>query len=255
MKSHDIMTLPTLHSCQPPALASSLFTLFQSTLTMPKTQSTLSFGSSKRPALEEIDGNAPKRPKPSPQVPAQPALSTTNLEAHLTGLVLQLYRQEPHHEIFGSPCAGLVRLPCHPMGRKNGQCWMNKMKQVASGIMAEMGDRWTIESCWMSTKGQLQITNATGSHSNEVYASITITRLLAFFASPTPENWGYLTSAHPINCPFSHRCGRGHIRYDGTSLGCLNGIRHGEVSVLAKKTRITNHAVMELLHYAQGTAL
>lgn len=204
-----------------------------------KVQSTLNFGPAKRPALAETSANATvpcKRPateppaaehKPPPKKHA--ALSTTDLEAHLTGLVRKLYQQKPNHEIFGSPTAGHIRLPCHAIGRKNGQCWVNKMKQIANWVIDEMGERWSMDSCWMSTKGQIQITNPTGGHSSEVYASITVTRLLAFFASPTPENWAFLTSDTPTNCPFSHRCGRGHLRYDGT-IGCLNGVRHGGFS-------------------------
>jgi hypothetical protein len=117
-----------------------------------KVQSTLKFGPAKRPALAETSANASvpcKRPvTESPAAEHKPptkkhaALSTTDLEAHLTGLVRQLHNQ-PNHEIFGSPLAGAIRLPCHPTGRKNAQCWINKMKQIANWVIDEMGERWT----------------------------------------------------------------------------------------------------------------
>lgn len=103
------------------------------------------------------------------------------------------------------------------------------MRKIANWVVTEMGDAWAPDSCWLSNKGQLQITAASGPHSNDVYASITVTRLVAFFSNPTLQNWGFLTSNTPTESPFDHRCHRGHQRYDG-QIGCLNGMFHGGFS-------------------------
>ena len=151
-----------------------------------------------------------------------------DLEATLLQFVETLYKVEPNHPIFGEPIKGSIKLP-YEAPRKNGQCWRNVMTKIAKWVTDEMGDKWALDSCWMSNRAQVQITKTSGPHSNDVYASITVTRLLAFFASPTPQNWRFLSEQdNAENTPFDHRCARGHTRYDGKQIGCLNGVFHGK---------------------------
>lgn len=146
----------------------------------------------------------------------------------LIGFASTLYRENPRHPVFGPPAKGLIRLPLLS-SRSNGQCWHNKLKKIAHNIMKQMGSNWTRTGCWFSTTSQIQITNPKGPHSSDVWASITIVRLLVFFSTPTETNWRKLTSHEPTLHPFDHRCHRGHDRHDG-SVGCVNGVEHGTFS-------------------------
>jgi hypothetical protein len=160
---------------------------------------------------------------------SSPLVRLSNL---LVGLVDTLYCKSPRHPIFGEPANGLIRLP-YQSSRANGQCWVNVMKKFARWIVDTMGSRWEENSCWMSNKSQLQITTADGPHSVKVYRQVMVVRLLAFFSDPTDENFTFLTSDQPAESPFSHRCGRGHLRNDG-SIGCLNGVFHGTFATRAE---------------------
>ncbi|KAM3064728.1 hypothetical protein ACMFMG_007963 [Clarireedia jacksonii] len=148
-----------------------------------------------------------------------------SLESLLVGLASSLYRQNPLHPIFGPAAHGIIRLP-YTARRVNGQCWKNTMVKIARNITKQMGKMWTIEGCWLSTVSQIQIISPSGPHSVRVYASITIVRLLVFFANPTDANWEKLTCNQPTQYPFDHRCHRGHERHNG-SVGYINGVGHG----------------------------
>lgn len=92
----------------------------------------------------------------------------------------------------------------------------------------EVGRDWEENNgCWLSRTNQIQITGTTGPHSNQVFASITVTRLLTFFFDPTPTNWQKLSGPNPEESPFDHRCHRGWLRNNNTAMGCLNVKDHG----------------------------
>jgi hypothetical protein len=195
----------------------------------------------KRPAEDPDPAAEPpaKRAKPSSASATPATPPPQDLESFLTGLAKSLHDANPDHPIFGEPLNGIIRLP-YKAERKNGQCWHNIMRKIANWVVDEMGDNWAMENCWMSNKGQIQITQASGAHSNTVFASITVIRLIHFFANPSDARWKALSEQDKAeSTPFDHRCARGHTRYDG-QVGCLNGVFHGSfTSKKANESRKT----------------
>lgn len=184
--------------------------------------------SNKHPSSASLDD------EPATKINRTAPSSTKSLEELLVDLVRKLHLSNPHHAIFGSPARNTIRLP-YQTKRKNGQGWKNVMIKIAGWVMAEMGAQWAWDNCWMATKGQIQITGPpTGTAKVDVYATITVCRLLAFFANPTGQNWIHLSDqANAESSPFNHRCQRGHLRYDGRK-GCINGVFHGSFTTKVK---------------------
>jgi len=171
-----------------------------------------------------------KAPTPSfssrPSFSEQPPPPSFHLEEFLVGLVTRHHDSSPSHPIYGDPTLGLVRLPFRS-SRKNGQCWLNTARKIAGWVEAVM-DPGLLEkdSCWVATQTAVQITAASGPHSNTVLRAVNAVRLLAFWVDPTDFNWDCLSSQAPADSPFSHRCNRGANRPG--ERGCINGCFHGQ---------------------------
>ncbi|KAI0859447.1 hypothetical protein F4860DRAFT_482799 [Xylaria cubensis] len=159
--------------------------------------------------------------------PAPPPAVITDLGTHIRRPLTSLFEALPDsHAIFGTPAAGLVRLPWKS-SRANGQCWHNVCIRLANSVVAQMGREVPAGSCWLSAVTTIEITQPQGAHNNTILRKTTTTRVLAFLAAPTPDNWVKLCATptmprpqRPIDSPFVHRCARGSLR--AGMVGCIN---------------------------------
>ena len=159
-------------------------------------------------------------------------LETVPLPEHIESRLINLFELLPKsHPIFGTPWQDKVRLPMTDPTRSNGRCWRNVCHSIAMSVGREMGPVLTLGSCWMSKKTSIDIARTVGARRVEVLRKVATTRLLAFLADPSDDNWAKVCalSSGPglrsIDSPFSHACGNGSNE-TGVA-GCINGLDHG----------------------------
>jgi hypothetical protein len=155
---------------------------------------------------------------------------TSELEVYLKALVTSLHTKLPDHPIFGAASKNIIQLPYE---QTNGQCWLGVMKLIASE-QTKNGVKLGENKCWMSKQNTVKI--FIYENGKQVLAkSILRCRLLAFFKSPTTENWEILQNKNNDNKnQFDHFCGRGlDLKEEQNGNVCINGIEHGEFSTRA----------------------
>ncbi|KAK9241799.1 hypothetical protein V1506DRAFT_549599 [Lipomyces tetrasporus] len=119
-----------------------------------------------------------------------------DLEQLLLQLFIDLHTSNPDHEIFGKPAQGLVRLPLYS-ARIGEPSWAKTCGSFAVRVIDEMKSDFQLEGRWMSRTRYIQITRT--SKGNQVmYRQVSILRLLAFLAEPTPLHWTYLSGSSQI---------------------------------------------------------
>ncbi|KAK9486469.1 hypothetical protein V1527DRAFT_57436 [Lipomyces starkeyi] len=177
-------------------------------------------------------GNICTYPVSLPTQPFTEVSSRSGLEQHLLQLFIDLHNSDPNHEIFGEPAPGLVRLPLYGL-RRTDQSWVNVCRSIAISVISEMKSSFQLEACWMARSLTIYI-RKTCNGIRVTYHAVSIVRLLAFIANPTPRHWAYLTENgfRGLDTPFSHWCNRGNKRTDGQIAFCINGIYHGRFATV-----------------------
>ncbi|KAK9243652.1 hypothetical protein V1506DRAFT_555240 [Lipomyces tetrasporus] len=142
-----------------------------------------------------------------------------DLERELLQRFINLHTSHPHHEIFGEPTKGLLRLPLYP-SRPTDQNWANVCRRIALRVSDEMGSSFGPNECWLARSQHIQF-----KHGGKIIKGFQIFRLLCFLADPTPLNWEYLSNATLVKCRYL--CNRQQEQNDGHIAYCLNGMYHG----------------------------
>ncbi|KAK9354975.1 hypothetical protein V1523DRAFT_361222 [Lipomyces doorenjongii] len=157
-----------------------------------------------------------------------------NLEQRLLQLFIDLHTSNPNHEIFGEPAQDLVRLPLYS-SRKNDNCWEKVCRNIALGVVKEMGSDFQLQACWMSRNRSILVARCSNGK-RVTFRNISIVRLLAFLAEPTDLHWKYLSdnASSAFLTPFSHACNRGKKRGDGQVAYCINGLYHGRFATISE---------------------
>ena len=102
-----------------------------------------------------------------------------------------------------------------------------------------MGRQVPVGSCWMTTKTSIMRYQI--SLNSTAYRSFNTTRMIAFLADPSDDNWrkfkadsgpNAAAGTRAIDHPFSHRCHRGpaYDNQDNGKMRCINGLEHGRFS-------------------------
>ncbi|KAK9238562.1 hypothetical protein V1525DRAFT_400911 [Lipomyces kononenkoae] len=106
-----------------------------------------------------------------------------DLERELLQRFINLHSSHPHHEIFGEPTEGLLRLPPYP-SRPTEQNWANLCRIIACSVSHSIGSSFGPSDCWLvPAQGRRICIDTKAEFSIKAFL---IARLLAFLADPTP---------------------------------------------------------------------
>jgi hypothetical protein len=161
---------------------------------------------------------SPQQPAPAPAFavlgPAKPTTAGAT-RLFVIGLLESFYLSNPNHPLFGQFADKRTSAPIDAW-RKYFNSWIDRV-----------GDNLMPDNCWLTTT-QIKLSKAIDGKQH-LYASVQITKLLAFLMNPTPANWTTLTSTD-LTRPFDHTCNRGPLSGEQ---GCVNGIWHGRYTTRA----------------------
>ncbi|KAK9357295.1 hypothetical protein V1504DRAFT_481551 [Lipomyces starkeyi] len=136
--------------------------------------------------------------------PTPPQPQGFDLERELLQRFINLHTNHLHHEIFGEPTKGLLRLPLY--------------SRIALTVSNSMKSSFGPSECWLTPARKLRM-----HHSRGWVKDFQIVRLLAFLANPTPPSLGMSLFYRP----FARLCCGQRERSDGSIAYCVNGLYHG----------------------------
>ncbi|KAK9377578.1 uncharacterized protein V1513DRAFT_26 [Lipomyces chichibuensis] len=155
--------------------------------------------------------------------PTPPQPQGFDLERELLQRFINLHTTHPHHEIFGEPTKGLLRLPLYS-SRPTEQNWAKICRRIALTVSHSMESSFGPSECWLTPARKLHIYKG-----KVAVKDFQIVRLLAFLADPTSLHWACLveTRTRVFYRPFARLCCGQRERSDGRIAYCVNGLYHG----------------------------